>query len=79
LILAEQFRDCVIELSGSYDFVVLNGPPTETGLIGMSFTGWVDGAVIVATDETSPGVAETKAAFGIKQFLRVYSTGPGVP
>jgi Mrp family chromosome partitioning ATPase len=73
LILGEAFRDCVIGLCGAYDFVVLNGPPAETGLAGQSFTGWVDGAVLVARDEASSGVAKAKAAFGLKQFLRVYT------
>jgi Mrp family chromosome partitioning ATPase len=78
LILGEQFRDCVITLCGSYDFVVLNGPPAETGLTGRSFTGWVDGAIIVASDERSGAVEAAKAAFGLKQFVKIYNPGAGV-
>jgi Mrp family chromosome partitioning ATPase len=78
LVLGEQFRDCVIGLCRAYDFVVLNGPPSETGLAGGSFTGWVDGAILVARDETASGVEKAKAAFGLKQFLRVYTPGAAV-
>jgi len=78
LILGEHFRDCVIGLCGSFDFIVMNGPPTETGLAGRPFTAWVDGAVIVASDEQSSSALAAKEAFGLKQFLRVYSPGAAV-
>jgi Mrp family chromosome partitioning ATPase len=77
LILGEQFRDSIITLCAGYDFVVLNGPPAETGLAGR-FTGWVDGAVIVASDEESSGVQKAKAALGLKQFLKIYTPGASV-
>jgi Mrp family chromosome partitioning ATPase len=73
LVLGEDFRDGIIALSDVHDFVIINGPPDETGLIARGFTAWADGAVIVARDHTSPAVVRAMASFGRKQFLRAFA------
>jgi Mrp family chromosome partitioning ATPase len=71
LVLAERFRDCVITLSGAYDFVVLNGPPTETELPLQSLAGWVDGIVVATESLTLPEVAQARIRFQGKAFFEV--------
>jgi Mrp family chromosome partitioning ATPase len=73
LVVAERFRECVITLCAAYDFIVLNGPPIETGLPLQSLSGWVDGMVVATESATLPGVAEARIRFQGKAFFEMYA------
>ncbi|HEX5100468.1 MAG TPA: hypothetical protein VFV94_13260, partial [Polyangiaceae bacterium] len=78
LVLGDRFRECVISLCASYDFVVLNGPPLETGVPFRSLLGWVDGLAIATESSIAPGVAEARILAQGKAFLEVHTASEAV-
>jgi Mrp family chromosome partitioning ATPase len=78
LILGEMFRDGMIALSDVHDFVVILGPPDESGLPARAFSAWVDGVVVVAPDQAAPEVVRAMASFGPRKFQQVFVPKPPV-
>ncbi len=75
LVLSKQFLECVTDLRGYYDFIVVDGPTNSIEVDSNAIGAICDGLVTVCPQKGSAALAEVQALFGRKRFSAI-ATSP---
>jgi Mrp family chromosome partitioning ATPase len=74
LLLSQQFADCVRDLRGYYDFIVIDGPSSSLSVESQALDAVTDGVLFVCGKTSSPALSATQALFGEKKLRTVVTT-----
>jgi Mrp family chromosome partitioning ATPase len=75
LLLSKQFSDCLRELRGYYDFIVIDGPTASLEVDSGALNAVADGLLTVCPSKGSPALANMQRLFGKKRFS-AFATAP---
>ncbi len=76
LMLSRHFSDCIRELRGYYDFVVIDGPTSSLDVDAGALDAITDGIVTVCPARGSANLAHLQTLFAQKRFS-AFATAPG--
>ena len=75
LLLSRQFADCLSELRGYYDFIVIDGPTSSLDVDSGALDAVTDGLITVCPAKGSPALGRMQSLFGKKRFS-AFATAP---
>ncbi len=75
LLLSRQFADCLSELRGYYDFIVIDGPTSSLDVDCGALDAVTDGLITVCPAKGSPALGRMQGLFSKKRFS-AFATAP---
>jgi Mrp family chromosome partitioning ATPase len=77
LVLSQQFAECLNELRGYYDIIIIDGPTSSLDVDARALDAISEGLITVCPPQGSAATGRLQSSFGKKRFSALAPTPTG--